>query len=134
MAQARMATYPLVVPAKKIVIGNKVVNQENEDLGKIEDLVIDAEAGRITYAVLSFGGFSGMRDKYFAIPWEAFGFRAGEKYAVLNVDKTLLENAPGFDKEHWPDMADPAWGNQIFTHYGYLPYWAETGSTRRDRF
>jgi hypothetical protein len=133
MAQARMATYPVVVPAKKIVIGSKIVNQENEDLGKIEDVVIDAEAGRITYAVLSFGGFLGMGDKYFAIPWQAFRFMATDRYAVLNIDKQLLENAPGFDKEHWPDMADSTWGNQILSHYGYLPYWEDLPTTR-DRF
>ena len=68
MAEARVATYTDVVPAKKVVIGSKVVNQENEDLGNIEDVVLDVEAGRVAYAVLSFGGFLGMGDKYFAIP------------------------------------------------------------------
>ncbi len=136
MAQVRMATYPVVVPAKKTVIGSKVVNQENEDLGKIEDVVIDAGAGRITYAVLSFGGFLGMGDKYCRSHWRAYEiYGDSQMHAVLNIDKELLENAPGFDKEHWPDMADSTWGNQIFRHYGYLPYWedAPTGSTR-DRF
>ena len=68
MAEARMATYPNVLPAKKTVIGSKVFNQQNEDLGKIEDLVIDAETGRVAYAVLSFGGFLGMGDKYLRHP------------------------------------------------------------------
>ena len=74
----------------------------NEDLGKIEDVVINAEAGRIIYAVLAFGGFLGMGDKYFAIPWEAFRFKAADRHAVLNAGKKLLENAPGFDKDRWP--------------------------------
>src|SRR5580693_5550426 len=125
MAEARVATYTNLVPIKKIVIGSKVVNQQNQDLGKIEDVVIDAAAGRITYAVLSFGGFLGMGDKYFAIPWEAFRFHVTEKRATLNVDKKLLENAPGFDKEDWPNMTDSSWGSQIFSHYGYKPYWEE---------
>ena len=135
MAETRVATYTDVVPAKKTVIGSKVVNQQAEDLGKIEDIVVDVEAGRIAYAVLSFGGFLGMGDKYFAIPWEAFRFNVTDKRAKLNVDKKLLENAPGFDKDKWPNMTDASWGNQIFSHYGYRPYWEEppTGS-RRDRF
>jgi hypothetical protein len=80
------AGYTDIVPAKKTVIGSSVVNKHNEDLGKIEDLVLDAGAGRIAYAVLSFGGFLGMGDKYFAIPWNAFHFNLSEKRAVLNVD------------------------------------------------
>ncbi len=134
MAEARVATYTHIFPAKKTVIGSKVVNQQNEDLGKIEDIAIDVEAGRIAYAVLSFGGFLGMGDKYFAIPWEAFRFNVTDKRAVLNVDKKLLDNAPGFDKDTWPNMADSAWGNQIFTHYGYKPYWEVAASTRGERF
>lgn len=132
MAEPRMARYSNIVPAKKTVIGSKVINQQNEDLGKIEDIVLDADGGRIAYAVLSFGGFLGMGDKYFAIPWEALRFSLSDKYAVLNVDKKLLENAPGFNKDNWPNMTDATWGNQIFTHYGYKPYWEQplTGSVR----
>ncbi len=132
MAEPRVARYTNIVPAKKTVIGSKVINQQNEDLGKIEDIVVDADAGRIAYAVLSFGGFLGLGDKYFAIPWEALRFNLSDKHALLNVDKKVLENAPGFSKENWPNMADATWGNQIFTHYGYKPYWEQppTGSTR----
>jgi hypothetical protein len=112
------------------VIGSNVINAQNEDLGKIEDLVLDAGAGRIAYAVLSFGGFLGMGDKYFAIPWNAFRFNLADKRAILNVDKKLLENAPGFDKDHWPNMADSIWGSSIYKHYGYVPYWEEVPPRR----
>ena len=125
MGEPRIVRYGDIVSAKSIVIGSNVVNSQNEDLGKIEDLVLDAGAGRIAYAVLSFGGFLGMGDKYFAIPWNAFHFDLTEKRAVLHVDKARLENAPGFHKDNWPDMADPRWGSSIFTHYGYEPYWEE---------
>jgi PRC-barrel domain protein len=122
MAEERVATYTNVVPVNKAVIGSKVVNPENEDLGTIEDVVLDVEAGRVAYAVLSFGGFLGMGNKYFAIPWEAFRFKVADKRATLNADKKLLENAPGFDKDHWPNMADPSWRSQIYSHYGYRTY------------
>jgi PRC-barrel domain len=137
MAEPRAARYTDIVPAKKTVIGSNVVNAQNENLGKIEDLVIDAGAGRIAYAVLSFGGFLGMGEKYFAIPWNAFHFNLKENRAVLNVDKKLLENAPGFEKDAWPNMADSTWGNSIYKHYGYPPYWEEasgTTGTAKDRF
>jgi hypothetical protein len=138
MAEPKAARYADIVPAKKTVIGSKVVNAQNEDLGRIEDLVLDAGAGRIAYAVLSIGGFLGMGDKYFAIPWNALRFNLSEKHAVLNVEKKLLENAPGFDKNNWPNMADATWGTNIYKHYGYRPYWEEvsgtTGTTTKDRF
>jgi PRC-barrel domain len=125
VVQVTVARYLDIVPAKKTVIGSKVVNAQNEDLGKIEDLVLDAGAGRIAYAVLSFGGFLGMGEKFFAIPWNAIHFNLAENRAVLNVDKKLLENAPCFDKDNWPNLADPTWGNKIYKHYGYTPYWED---------
>src|SRR5665811_284856 len=129
MAGPKAGSYTDIVLAKKTVIGSKVVNAQHEDLGKIEDLVLDAGAGRIAYAILSFGGFLGMGDKYFAIPWNALRFNLSGKHAVLNVDKKLLENAPGFDKDNWPNMADSTWGTSIYKHYGYTPYWEEASST-----
>jgi len=131
MAEPRAMKHTDIVPAKKTVIGSRVVNAQMEDLGKIEDVVLDARAGRIAYAVLSFGGFLGMGDKYFAIPWNALHFNLSEKHAVLNLDKKLLENAPGFDKDNWPNMADSNWRTRIYQHYGYTPYWDEGFNTTR---
>jgi hypothetical protein len=122
-----------IVSAKKNVIGINVVNSQNEDLGKVEDVVLDASAGRVACAVLSFGGFLGMGDKLFAIPWNAFSFDVNGKRAVLNVSKQLLENAPGFSKDNWPNMADQAWASGVFGHYGYTPYWEESSFTTRNR-
>jgi sporulation protein YlmC with PRC-barrel domain len=103
--------------------GEKVVNRQKEDLGQIEHLMIDMEKGRVAYAVLSFGGFLGMGDKLFAIPWSALAIDTGQKQFILDVDRKALERAPGFDKDHWPNMADRAWGAEVFTYYGAKPYW-----------
>lgn len=112
-----------VISASKI-IGEAVVNRQNEDLGKIHELVIDAKEGRLVYAVLSFGGFLGMGNKLFAIPWSAFEFVKYENKLILNVDKEKLKEAPGFDQDaKWPDFADSSWGNSIYKYYGYDPYW-----------
>ena len=111
MAEPRLAKYKDIVPAKT-VLGSTVVNANYEDLGKIEDLVLDAGAGRIAYAVLSFGGFLGLGDKYFAIPWNSFQFHVAEKRIVLNVDKKLLEEAPGFDQERVAKHGGFHLGNQ----------------------
>jgi sporulation protein YlmC with PRC-barrel domain len=113
--------------------GDRVSNNAGEDLGKVEDIMLDVPTGRVAYAVLSFGGFLGMGNKLFAIPWQALKLDEGEKQFILNVDKDVLKSAPGFDKDNWPDMADPTWGSKIFSHYGYKPYWDESASTERER-
>jgi hypothetical protein len=105
--------------------GDKVKNAAGENLGKIDELMIDIPSGRVAYAVLSFGGLLGMGSKLFAIPWSALALDEDEKQFVLNVDKATLESAPGFDKDDWPDMADPTFGNEIYSHYGISPYWDE---------
>ena len=115
-------TFGLVLSASTLK-GDKVVNHQGEDLGKIEELMIDLDRGRIAYAVLSFGGFLGMGDKLFAIPWQAFGVDTDGKRLVLKADKELLKKAPGFDKSNWPNMADPTWGSTVYGYYGYKPYW-----------
>ena len=106
-------------------IGMKVKNAAGEDLGDIKDVMIDFEAGHIAYAVLSFGGFLGLGDKLFAIPPDRFELSADGDTLILNVDKSKLENAPGFDKDNWPDMADRQWSTNVYNYYGSRPYWEE---------
>ena len=98
--------------------GDKVYNTMNEDLGKIEDIMIDVETGRVSYAVLSFGGFLGLGDKLFAIPWTALRLDEERKCFVLDVDKKTLESAPGFDKDHWPDLSSADYQQSVYSHYG----------------
>ncbi len=113
--------------------GDHVRNSAGEDLGKIEEIMLDVPTGRVAYAVLSFGGFLGMGNKLFAVPWEALTLDEKEKEFILNVDKQTLESAPGFDKDNWPDMADPKWGSQIFSHYGYRASWDADFDRDRNR-
>ncbi len=106
-----------VVSASKI-IGEAVINRQDEKLGKIHELVIDANAGRLAYAVLASSG------KYFAMPWKAFEFANTENKLILDVDKKKLEAAPGFDKnDKWPNFSDKSWGDDIHKYYGQKPYW-----------
>lgn len=122
--------YRRVLSASTIT-GDKVRNTAGEDLGKVNEIMIDLPTGKVAYAVLSFGGALGMGKKLFAVPWSAFTVDEDEKELVLNVSKNHLENAPGFDKDNWPDMADTTWGSQIHTFYGATPYWEEREKTFR---
>jgi sporulation protein YlmC with PRC-barrel domain len=111
-----------VVSASKI-IGEAVINQQKESLGKVHELVIDTELGAVAYVVLSFGGFLGMGNKLFAIPWQAFEFSATDYKLILNVNKEKLKNAPGFDPEKMPNFADRTWGETVHNYYGYRAGW-----------
>ncbi len=117
-----VAMYGVVAASK--IIGETVLNLQNENVGKIHELVIDAKKNRVAYVVLSFGGFMGMGNKLFAMPWEAFTFSATENKLILNVDKEKLKTAPGFEKDDkWPDFSDTAWGESIYNYYDYAPPW-----------
>ena len=111
------------VMAADTLEGDDVVNAQGEDLGNIKSIMIDVPSGRVAYAVLSSGGFLGIGDKLFAIPWNALTLDADNKCFVLNVDKERLKNAPGFDKDHWPSMADQRWATEVHSYYQTRPYW-----------
>jgi hypothetical protein len=86
-------------------------------VGKIEHLMLEVETGRIAYAVLSFGGFLGMGNKLFAVPWESLSLDSENDEFVLAVNKERLKNAPGFDKDHWPNMTESAWRDELRNYY-----------------
>jgi hypothetical protein len=100
------------------LLGNDVYNLQDEDLGDIKEIMIDMSSGKIGYAVLSFGGFLGVGDKLFAVPWEALKLDTENERFTLDANKEKLESAPGFDKDNWPDMADTSWQNSVNTFYG----------------
>ena len=96
------------------IMGMHVQNSAGQDLGSIKDLVIDLHSGKVRYVAISFGGFLGIGDKLFAVPFNSLQLRQNAtdntRYFVMNVDKKTLENAPGFDANHWPDFASPRFG------------------------
>jgi sporulation protein YlmC with PRC-barrel domain len=104
------------------LVGNDVFNKESEDIGNIKEIMINMNTGRVSYAVLSFGGFMGMGEKLFAVPWEALKLDTINKRFELDVKKERLVSAPGFDKSKWPDMADKNWEAGIHAYYGTKPY------------
>lgn len=114
--------HPQVLSASTIM-GDDVVNAEGENLGEVKELMVDLDAGQIAYAVLSFGGFLGLGEKLFAIPWGALSLDPERKVFVLNLDREVLEEAPGFDKDDWPQTRDREYVIEIYEYYGYDPYW-----------
>jgi sporulation protein YlmC with PRC-barrel domain len=94
---------PLRFLTASSVIGDKVINSAGEDLGTIKDIMLDVKNGSIEYMVIQFGGFLGIGEKYFAIPYEQLHVDPANHAFRLNQSKDVLEKAPGFNKEHWPE-------------------------------
>jgi sporulation protein YlmC with PRC-barrel domain len=111
------------VMAAATLDGNKVLSSDGDDVGKVKDIMLDVRSGRIAYAVLSSGGFLGMGDKLLAIPWHALTLDTGRKCFQLAMTSERVKNAPGFDKDHWPSMADQTWATSVHQYYGSEPYW-----------
>lgn len=99
------------------LVGNDVYNLKGEDLGDIKEIMLDMRSGRVSYAVLSFKPFFSLGEKLFAVPWSALTLDTKHKRFTLNVEKSRLKDAPGFDKSHWPDMADQTWQKEIHAYY-----------------
>jgi len=91
--------------------------------------MIDIPSGRVAYAVLSFGGVLGMGNKLFAVPWSSLKVDEDEKCFILDVNKKMLEGAPGFDKSHWPDM-----GSEVYRYYGAAPRQGKSPSTQAGEY
>jgi sporulation protein YlmC with PRC-barrel domain len=106
----------------KKIIGSKVINVKGETLGKVEDLVLDIDTGKIVFVVLDSGGFLGIGDKLLPIPWKSLAALPSEGIFFLNQSKEQMEKAPAFDKDKLPNMADMRWGEDIFKHYGIPGY------------
>jgi sporulation protein YlmC with PRC-barrel domain len=122
MTTTTVETHPNVLSATA-VLGDSVVNRAGEKFGKIEELMLDLEKGRVAYAVLSFGGFMGMGEKLFAVPFEALKLDASREHFTLDVDKDKLKNAPSFDRNNPPQASNRTWGTEVYNFYGYTPYW-----------
>ena len=105
------------------IMGTNVCNPKGDSLGDIKEVVIDPHTGKVAYAVVSFGGFLGMGEKLFAIPFSALEYNETKNEYVLDVSKEKLEAAPGFDPDNWPAMSDEKWNRDVYKYYERSPYW-----------
>lgn len=97
------------------VIGKEVKSPQLESLGDVKEIVLDKYTGQALYIVMSFGGFLGFGEKYFAFPWKSISYNDDEECFILNVDKSRLKDEYGFSKDQWPDMS--TWSDTVDTYY-----------------
>ncbi len=113
------------------LIGMEVKNNQNERVGEVKDLVIDLNSGRVTYAVISAGGFLGMGDRLYAVPPSVLKRASDEQTLVFNTDKETLRAAPSFEGKNWSEAtADQRFATEVYRYYGQQPYWQRGGEIR----
>jgi hypothetical protein len=116
-----------------LIFSSKVRNtpvfggQDSERIGHIEDLAIEKVGGRVAYAILSFGGFLGIGEKYHPLPWSVLTYDTGAGGYVVPLDKEQLKNAPSYEMTELADIGDTArYRDTIYAYYGPFgatPYW-----------
>ncbi len=94
-----------------------VINHHGDELGMLADYVIDLQHGSIVYGVLVTCRYLCLRERYYAIPFQALTYMERSKVLLLEVERHLLDSDQGFDKKHWPDEADLRWLHYVQMHY-----------------
>ncbi|MBP2296712.1 PRC-barrel domain-containing protein [Azospirillum rugosum] len=121
-ALVRSIEKPRVVAADDLAKA-KLHSPNGEEMGSISELVVDPDTGRVAYAVVELGGFLGLGQRNFPVPWTLVqATQNGDGY-VLNVPKDRLTAAPQFTNSNRPDMSDRQWAMALHTYYGVQPYW-----------
>ena len=118
-----ITTEPIGVAHADKILGLDAENPQGENLGEIENLLIDMTAGRIASIMLAFGGWLGLGENLAPVPWDALTFKPGTDRVTLNVDKEKLRKAPQFAKDNWPATVERQWLANVYAYYGEKPYW-----------
>jgi hypothetical protein len=118
---AREETSRLIAADK--VNGTAVYNRAGERLGTVYDVMIDKISGKVAYAVMSFGGFLGIGERYHPLPWSVLTYDTGMGGYVVDLDRSRLEGAPTYAANENIDWNDRAWGQRVSDYYGTRPYW-----------
>lgn len=106
------------------LLGDKVVNPRNEPLGTITEVVLDLALGRLAYAVVALGGFMGVGEQLFVIPWSALVRDGANRRFVLDADRARLAAAPRVEFTRESGSGNAAgWQRELHRHYGARPYW-----------
>lgn len=107
--------------ASNKVEGTAVYNRQGERLGSVYNFMVDKRSGQVEYAVLSFGGFLGIGDSYYPLPWRSLKYDTSQGGYLVDLDKDRLQGAPSYSSSEAPDWSDPSYGRRIDDYYGPFP-------------
>lgn len=106
--------------ASNRVEGTAVYNRQGEHLGEVYNFMVDKYSGQVAYAVMGFGGFLGIGERYHPLPWKSLDYSPDAGGFVVDVTREQLEGAPHYGRDEDP-WRDPAYGRSVHDHYG-VPY------------
>ncbi|MDR3533817.1 MAG: PRC-barrel domain-containing protein [Rhodopila sp.] len=109
--------------AARQIQGTSVFSPALEKLGSVEDVMIDRASGRIAYAVLRFGGFLGIGDHYYPLPWEKLSYSPEMGGYITDIGRDVLQGAPSYPDEAAASWDDKAWSRDVYAYYGVRPFW-----------
>ena len=104
------------------VAGTYVYNTAGEHIGEVAEVMLDKKSGTAAYAVMSFGGFLGIGERYHPIPWSLLKYDVSKGGYVVNLDKQQLEGAPTYQEDSDLEWSQ-AYDKEVSTYYGAKPYW-----------
>lgn len=110
-------TSSLIAASK--VNGTSVYNRSGENLGSVYDVMINKVSGQVAYAVMSFGGFLGIGERYHPLPWKSLTYDTRQGGYVVDVNRDQLEKAPSYGRDETP-WSDPTYGRRVTDYYGGL--------------
>jgi hypothetical protein len=102
------------------VEGTAVYDRNSNRLGSVYNVMIDKYSGQVAYAVMSFGGFLGIGERYHPLPWRMLTYDTGLGGYVVDVTREKLEGAPSYTRDETP-WSRPDYGRDVYSHYG-MPY------------
>ena len=105
------------------VEGTAVYNRQEQKLGSVHNFMVDKVTGQVAYAIMSFGGFLGIGEKYHPLPWRVLTYDERLGGYVIDLDRGQLEAAPTYEPSYNPNWADRSYGNRIDDYYGVPSYW-----------
>jgi sporulation protein YlmC with PRC-barrel domain len=121
MADATKITSGTLIAADQVE-GTDVYNPRGEKLGTIDDIMIDKVSGKVIYAIMSFGGFLGIGEKRYPLPWPTLQYDDGRSGYVVNLDKKVLASAPSYNVDE-DFLWTPEYGRRVDKYYNAPTYW-----------
>lgn len=112
---------PALISSDKVE-GTAVYNPDGDKLGTVDSLMLDKRSGKVAYAIMSFGGFLGIGDRYHPLPWNVLTYDREKDGYVVNLSKERLKEAPTFER-HEMDLHRPDRHSLLHSYYGVHPYW-----------
>lgn len=106
--------------ASNMVEGTEVYNRAGEHLGEVYNFMVDKFTGQVSYAVMSFGGFLGIGERYHPLPWKALDYDVNQGGYVVDIDRSKLEAAPNYGRDEDP-WRDSTYAGRVNDYWGF-PY------------